>query len=1031
MSTKGKTIELLIEKQENLVPFLKELTKQERKELLPVLLELRKKYDTRHQIPAKYSNGQPYIKWGDFVYPQIHRDLVVQAGVVCGRTLTEFRNHINWNVAGMVLQDHVIENILPWHKPTWFNSEVNKTRGGWGFNYFKMMDLEKKGYLRPTDDLIANLLSNCLVQYEGVGKQQRGVYYIDKLSDYPETLAEHFWLMFEIPSNIVEYSRGLPDEYYTMNHPWFDTIVRLIDQGKIERKKVLSAALLACTKGFNKNQTSWFFKLFHFLNPTIEEQLDFQNEIITGLNSEHATAIKNGLNACKLLYKEDRFDIQNFLNSAPQLLNSSSKSTINTTLNLLDKMAKVHKDRHAEMCEIFTNSLASEDQKIQIKTAKLIDKYVLDDTTIGDSIADYFPNLYSDAKKIIEKYLPSDFVEENVEEEYLAEELELISEDTKIEQPEDFDQLIYQITQVLNSKEDYHLEQVIFWVNQIKRLVTAETAEKLSPVFIRALRFIWGSFGTNGTSYRTTAYYLNDFADDLAVKFPNSMPKRKAYMEKKNAESSYYQDHSKRLRQVHVSVPAYKNFTELYLKGQELLEQEEVISLLSRPTHFPSWIDISILVDRILQYEKHQISISLIDWQIAIFRLPYQPTTEEIIEQINLIQTEHLRKVLLYFYNKKELDLTQKNHLPFVLPAIVSKRNEADLQLLKDSTNENLTHAIAQYQWEHGSVKYFQKEYNKYPDDFMERIRTKNGLFIKELCPKIIESPISSESESEQKSTSEKTRLFDKIKKMISSEVKPISASNSKPKLNQKIEYFYEKYKTTNVDGLFANYDLRSIGNAAGYAYANPNKSNWISLDSFDARRFLMLTPNQSTYYLSRLIYFKMLTSEISGEDDKRIIIFSLESLNEMWYRKEESEITYLFLAASVVSNNKTARMLVSELWIKGNQYEAFDNQKFGIIIGKLLSKNYGTLKRLTDLIISGMYKISGLHDRNLKILLANIIQYMKDEPMTGTKKLLEIFLEMNIDQKESNVNQVKEKLEIWKNTKSLSPVINKLLKRL
>ena len=151
--------------------------------------------------------------------------------------------------------------------------------------------------------------------------------------------------------------------------------------------------------------------------------------------------------------KEDRFDIQNFLNSAPQLLNSSSKSTINTTLILLDKMAKVHKDRHAEMCEIFTNSLASEDQKIQIKTAKLIDKYGLDDTTIGDSIADYFPNLYSDAKKILEKYLPSDFVEENVEEEYLAEELELISEDTKIEQPEDFDQLIYQITQVLNSKE--------------------------------------------------------------------------------------------------------------------------------------------------------------------------------------------------------------------------------------------------------------------------------------------------------------------------------------------------------------------------------------------------------------------------------------------------------------------------------------------------------------------------------------------------------------------------------------------------
>jgi len=77
------------------------------------------------------------------------------------------------------------------------------------------------------------------------------------------------------------------------------------------------------------------------------------------------------------------------------------------------------------------------------------------------------------------------------------------------------------------------------------------------------------------------------------------------------------------------------------------------------------------------------------------------------------------------------------------------------------------------------------------------------------------------------------------------------------------------------------------------------------------------------------------------------------------------------------------------------------------------------------------MYKISGLHDRNLKVLVANIIQHMNDEPMTGTKKLLEIFLEMNNEKKESNINQVKEKLEIWKATKSLGPVIKKLLKQL
>ena len=1001
MRSKTDELKILIREKWDVVPFLKELTKSEKKELLPTIGELHKKYHTRKRLWKIDSYGRKYETNGDYNFPQIHRDLVLQAGVVCARTVAEFREHVGWQPGRQVIEDHIVEKILPWHVPSWFNREVNRLLFA-GLPYLKMLDLQKKGYLQPTEQLIVSSLIHSLVQYKGEGKAMKAVYCLDELYLHQETLDTHFWLLFEVPGGINNFSRGVTGRDFIDNNPWNDAIIELTGQGKVSRKKVLQACLLSCTKGFSKYQISWFFKLFKLLQPSEAEYIEIQPELFTCLNSDSATAIKSSLAIIKSLYRNEAFDYNGLLSSAPQLLSSPTKATVNTTLTLLDKLAAKHKDRQTEICEIFMNALAYEDQKIQVKTAKLIHKYGAGNQEIGVQIEPFYSLLFTDAKTILKPYLPKDFEEDTLLEEMEVEELQLISEENRIEQFDTYDELVYFVSQVFDDHEAHHVEQLMDCLPKIKALLTAKNADKLSQAFIRALKVLWGH-QTWSTSFLTSAaYYLNDFASMLEEELPGCLPGRKAYLEKKLAEHVYYQDKFKSLNQREHNIPLFDITDGLFIRSLALMKDGHQVSLLSMPTHLPAWIDLSILVDRILEYEEKKIAIDLVDWQIALFRLPLMKGHEEVLEKIASIQQEHIRDVLFYFCDAVELDLSKFNQPDFYLPAILNKGKGTDLKAYQSYTKIDLTHLVPRFSWRYGEVRFISGDYDRKNRTFFDVIKTKQILFVQELYPAI-------EVIKEEKPAS---GVFEFVKRIVN----PTEAG-ARPK------YQYRNPEARKPAGFFHNYDFgnrKSTHPRTYYAY----------LPAIDAKRVLMWTPSHYTYYLSLVIQHKMETSEIMGEDNKRAIINVLEFLNEAWYQKNRPDIDYLFLAACFLCNNKTARQLVAELWLKANEYQVFDNQKLGAIAGQLLSAKYGPLKRLTDLFSSTMYNVSVSHNQALEELIGHLIINMIDTPITNTKKLLEIYLELTGKNEQLDLGEIRKKLELWKSSKSLKPIINKLLKK-
>jgi len=74
------------------------------------------------------------------------------------------------------------------------------------------------------------------------------------------------------------------------------------------------------------------------------------------------------------------------------------------------------------------------------------------------------------------------------------------------------------------------------------------------------------------------------------------------------------------------------------------------------------------------------------------------------------------------------------------------------------------------------------------------------------------------------------------------------------------------------------------------------------------------------------------------------------------------------------------------------------------------------------------MLNISSLHNRGLEILLSSMIKQMNDEPIKGTKKLLEIYLEVLSLTKQKPSQELLDKLGVWGEVKSLKVIVKNII---
>jgi hypothetical protein len=973
------------EKVKDLIPFLKELTKEEKKELAPVIKKLYKEYSEFRQFDTTFrQKGSP---------DQI---MILHISAFCTLNRAEYEKIDSFN--NLFSYSSFIE-LLDWYCPDWFSDFINglikRNWMPWQFTYEVMMTLTKKGYLMPSDELVARLLPELIFVREG----QQSNYAPLRLEKWPETLKQHVWLLFQFETSIPFSDNFAPynQKIDWPEHRWMRPLKQYAENGMLDRSQLLRESILASARNFNKNLTGWFIDLFIFLEPTSDEIISLQPELFIALNSPHSKAVNTILSSLKTIGADRNFQATNFFENVPLLLASETKTTISSTLQLLEKIIKGQPEHKVAATLLACLAFIHADEAIQTKAVKIILKNAADSQLVASELNNYQDSLLMSARKALQPMLieREQSLHATVEKETEA---PIFYE--RLVPPATLDELIFLASQAFDNNDPLHIDLLPAAIVNFQNQLTGTALSKFEPALQRAYKMVMGDWpSTMGYLDHLVATYFIDLTKVLIDRHPNAGASLKvihqsfkAKDDESKAKWKWYEGrilafttwtmHSRDTTYaIHKSV--------LYISYLKVLNNDQT-PLLSTPTHACGFVDPMELVQRLQIYQSKNVLPDNLDFQLAISRLAPFHHKEALHEARSSITGETL--AILEFM----LVPDAKPQPPFITSSLwfiaaITKNPAVKYEEFKSlpyaKLADHLTTGIIA--WRSFTETYFVDQYN-YQKRINEKIEKKQNVL---------------------RLSIEKSRVPVQARVGAGSFLSGITnwlTSLGRDKLKEVIEPQHNKKYVQCL------YEYPTL------------KGQFLSAERNDIARFLYLFPSNPNPLLSLITGRVLAHSTPNSENDKRILSKTLESLMPLRFAFNES--THLFLASCMLCSDKTVRSFAAELWISAMRSTNVNSARIGEIIGIHQQAEYAPLKRFTDLISSNLLNISPRHNQQLEILLTKVLEQLSNDPPVGTKKLLELYSELlSMNHSSVGSEHLLEKFNVWKESGTLKKTIESL----
>ncbi|UKB84762.1 DUF6493 family protein [Chryseobacterium sp. MEBOG06] len=658
---KERLYEILNEEQvHEIIPFLKQLSVEERKTLVPSI----KKMD--REISKIVMTKNSYHTVGS----ASQHSIIDIASFVCMDKKNFGKNY--WSLFRNAEQT---EQILEWGCPDWFSDFINESVEAefTAFNYHDILGWTKKGYVEPRPELLGHHLSN----------------YPSDLDQYPETLTTHFWYLCEYPSKSLPFRKE-----------WFPLVQKLVAEQKIERKRFLRECLLASNRNFNKNVTGWFMDAFTTLKPTEAELLELQNELLAGLASVQSKAVNTILTHLKKIAGAD-IKTEELSHYLPNLLSSEVKTVVISGLSLTEKIFQ-RKRLDPEMLGMaLSTAFVSKDDGIQTKAAKIILKYIPPSENIKEALSHYSDNILTNVRPLLEKYIED---KQQELEDLASEKLSLTTEENKVKVLENFEDLMFFLPLAMEDPYSHHCDIALDGFIRFANEVDAESVKLIEPVFLKACK----------TIAKWEVPYLNvllcnliiNYGLSLLEKYPIQLKNLEKIYQKTSEEeagreaNSNYQKKLGPMEKVGAESPAMKAFKEIAIFIHQKIKLGDSIPLLFTITHSPCWISPVALVEKFEIYQNKNIEPHHLDVQLALQRCALDNTSEAIKLVEEKLKGEY-RELLLFFFGKDIRPKGKFEHPSWWMTAGITRSPETVFSEFSNFGYDNIPEEflIGNYSW--------------------------------------------------------------------------------------------------------------------------------------------------------------------------------------------------------------------------------------------------------------------------------------------------------------------------------------------
>ncbi|NDV60486.1 DUF6493 family protein [Bacteroides sp. 519] len=660
---------------QGMISFLKALTPDQRKALVPAI----KEYDD--SINNSYEKRNEPRIW--------EKERINKIAMFVCFSPKEFKSAWRW-----APDAEILDQILPWYCPK--NFEEYNIRS----SYQYLVKWEQAGYIKNARTRILNTFPRAI--FRNNQETRECEYTLDIIEEYPISLDQHIWWMFEEPSGI-EWSRNNCKNMPAKYGYWEDTFIKYTTEGRLDRMRVLRESLTTVTRNFNKTQTGWFVNLFVVMQPTNDELIELQDELFATLTSVWSKPVSTTMKLFKKLAADPRFRTEEFLPSLPLLLNSEVKTIVTATLAVVEVLLKQKSTFKEEIFSVLGTAFLNKDEAIQQKTATLFIKYLSPGVEAQNLLLPYADSLLSNTRTTLKEFLPEETQVESVPEDIVVERQPLINECNRIPVPTSVEDFVFALSQALEMPEPYYLDHLLnsiaVWGNE----VTEQQLVLLEPVFQKVYKALakWEIPQFDGMVHLT----LTDYAAYLIKKFPNQTNTLIKYRDKLTAydKDKHYVKRQKPLSELQVK-SYYTGFQQIALGVIQKLKVQDKLPLLSAPTHLPIWIDPFVLVQKLIAYQQQGTSPIDMDMQLAIQRCALD-NTQDALALANEQLTGELKDLMLFLFNRMEAWPQQPDaiaHPAWWVTAAIVRSPGVDFPELKNLEYKDIpaAHLSGNHGWE-------------------------------------------------------------------------------------------------------------------------------------------------------------------------------------------------------------------------------------------------------------------------------------------------------------------------------------------
>ena len=958
------------EKEEKvLIPFIKkllELPMKERRKLLPVIRDLQ-------WIKGKIAGFSSQT----FCSRDRARFLAAVQFVCANKKEMDMAYDINFDL---------ICKLLPLYCPIWLTDFINDDKSWNNFNlsYEELMSLMDMGYLKElAPSRIAHVLPGC-IRIATDDPKKKDSFDSNLLLKRDIILKEHIWTIFEYDSSVSYQDDSAKSAYKEGTTPQDESIstalYRFSIDGHIDRNRLLKATLATFHRGFKKDMAGWFAGFFETLQPTTEELLSLQEEMMQVFTSSYTKPINVMLQQFKKIAAEDGFSYQEFVERATTLFFSSPKNSLSTIYAIFEKIAAQHPEMGETCCITLCQLFLKKDESLQKKAAGFIAKYGdASSSLLQETLQAYQPEMFQSAQTTIATFnaqstenaqsinktnnTETAYIEavntettttaaDFLSEEPSTETIRICREDNRIPFPANKEDFLFQLSRLFDMEESWEPATTLAALIAFHPQLDEEDFSRMEPIFQRAANIVassWMPYEDLLATFLLEYQRLWAQADTTPQGFLRNMFTR---LEEKlkgidSNRGAYDERAFKRLADWK---PGYSNatcfipFKKLWIDVICRIKGGNTLPLLSAPTHTPAYIQATELIQRLAAYQKAGTKPNAWDFQLASARCAMEDKEEAIATARQLLKDEYLH-LFLFLLDEDTQPESPYNHQPAWITAGLVKSPETEFKAFKSFSCSTLPH------------NYLSGDYGW-----------------KELKPK--------------------ENSYDTDKRLLQLEF-----------------YKWHEYAERNSHQLWQEHLIIN--------------SNYNFGDSLYMEPLLCCFPNRPEPLIAQIItcYMSFGTPQ---EDSKRSIAHALRML--LSFHCPLREMSLLLLGGSLLFADKTVRSYAAELWVEGLTAGRINNRRVGEILARLVCMELAPLKRFTTQVYESMYKRSNFHNRQLEELLTVFICGLPDKPVTGLKQLLELHLEL-LSNNHSKVTdeQLRQRLQEWTASNNLKKVITSL----